>query len=149
MIFWGLPCREFPDGPLCPPSLSELRPSPTVVGYGRRRSEGPPCAFTHGGLHPWSPAKADKFQPSVENKKRRSAVFGCKKIKVTGKSLHFLTSFVILSRIKLYQTRGLNPRVRPKGRATASPPCGVMDRDSTGEPPSALCPPQKAGFTLN
>ncbi len=26
----------------------ELRPSPTVVGYGRRRSEGLPCAFIHG-----------------------------------------------------------------------------------------------------
>jgi len=24
-----------------------------------------------------------------------------------------------------------------------------MDRDSTGETPSALCPPHKAGFTLN
>ncbi len=24
-----------------------------------------------------------------------------------------------------------------------------MDRDSTGETPSALCPPQEAGFTLN
>jgi len=51
--------------------------------------------------------------------------------------------------IKLYRTRGLNPRVRPMGRAAASPPCGVMDRDSTGETPSALCPPQEAGFTLN
>jgi hypothetical protein len=62
-------------------------------------------------IHPWSSAKADKLQPSVENKKSRTTVFGGKKIKVTGKSLHFLTSFVILSRIKLYQTRGLNPRV--------------------------------------
>ncbi len=35
------------------------------------------------------------------------------------------------------------------GRAAASPPCGVMDHDSTGETPSALCPPQEAGFTLN
>ena len=51
--------------------------------------------------------------------------------------------------IKLYRTRGLNPCVRPMGRAAASPPCGVMDRDSTGETPSALCPPQEAGFTLN
>ncbi len=51
--------------------------------------------------------------------------------------------------IKLYQTLGLNPRVRPKGKAAASPPCGVMDRNSTGETPSALCPPQEAGFTLN
>ena len=48
--------------------------------------------------------------------------------------------------IKLYRTRGLNPRVRPKGRAAASPPCGVMDRNSTGETPSALCPPQEAGL---
>jgi hypothetical protein len=51
--------------------------------------------------------------------------------------------------IKLYRTRGLNPCVRPKGRAAASPPSGVMDRDSTGETPSALYPPQEAGFTLN
>ncbi len=51
--------------------------------------------------------------------------------------------------IKLYQTRCLNPRVRPKGRAAASPPCGVMDRDSTGDTPSALCPPQEAGLTSN
>ncbi len=51
--------------------------------------------------------------------------------------------------IKLYRTRGLNPRVQPMGRAAVSPPCGVMDRDSTGETPSALCPPQEAGFTLN
>ncbi len=29
------------------------------------------------------------------------------------------------------------------------PPCGVMDRDPTGETLSALCPPQEAGFTLN
>ena len=36
--------------PKHPPSLSELRPSPTVVGYGRRRSEGPPFAFIHGLL---------------------------------------------------------------------------------------------------
>ncbi len=36
--------------------------------------------------------------------------------------------------IKLYRTQGLNPRVRPKGRATASPPCGVMDHDSMGKP---------------
>ncbi|MCZ6450369.1 MAG: hypothetical protein O6918_05825, partial [Deltaproteobacteria bacterium] len=28
------------------------------------------------------------------------------------------------------------------------PPCGVMDRDSTGETPSASCPPQGAWFTL-
>ncbi len=53
------------------------------------------------------------------------------------------------SEIKLYRTRGLNPRVRPMGRAAASPPCGVMDRDSTGETSSALYPPQEAGFTLN
>ncbi len=51
--------------------------------------------------------------------------------------------------IKLYRTRGLNPRVQPQGRAAASLPCGVMDRDSTGETPSALYPPQEAGFTLN
>ncbi len=29
-------------------ALFELRPSPTVVGYGRRRSEGPTVAFIHG-----------------------------------------------------------------------------------------------------
>ena len=31
-----------------PPLLFELRPSPTVVGYGRRRSEGPARAFIPG-----------------------------------------------------------------------------------------------------
>ncbi len=41
-------------------ALFELRPSPTVVGYGRRRSEGPPFAFVHR-LTPWSSAQADKF----------------------------------------------------------------------------------------
>ena len=41
-------------------------------------------------------------------------------------------SSLSLKAIKLYRTRGLNPRVRPKGRATVSPPCGVMDRNSTG-----------------
>ncbi len=34
--------------PKHPPSLFELRPSPTVVGYGRRRSEGPTVAFIYG-----------------------------------------------------------------------------------------------------
>ncbi len=34
--------------PKHPPSFFELRPSPTVVGYGRRRSEGPTVAFIHG-----------------------------------------------------------------------------------------------------
>jgi len=29
-------------------ALFELRPSPTVVSYGRRRSEGPTVAFIHG-----------------------------------------------------------------------------------------------------
>jgi len=47
-------------------------------------------------------------------------------------------SSLSLKAIKLYRTRGLNPRVRPKGRAAAFPPCGVMDRDSTGETPSAF-----------
>ncbi len=31
-------------------ALFELRPSPTVVGYGRRRSEGPTVAFIHGHM---------------------------------------------------------------------------------------------------
>jgi len=34
--------------PKHPPLLSKLRPAPTVVGYGRQRSEGPPFAFVHG-----------------------------------------------------------------------------------------------------
>ncbi len=42
--------------------------------------------------------------------------------------------------IKLYRIRGLNPRVRPKGESC---------RFSPLETPSALCPPQEAGFTLN
>ncbi len=51
---------------------------------------------------------------------------------------------------QVISNRDLNPRVRPKGRAAASPPpCGVMDRDSAGETPSALYPPQEAGITLN
>jgi len=29
------------------------------------------------------------------------------------------------------------------------PPCGVMDRDSTGETPSVLCPQQAAGLPNN
>jgi 5-methyltetrahydropteroyltriglutamate--homocysteine methyltransferase len=39
-----------------------------------------------------------------------------------------------------YRTRDLNPRVRPKGESC---------RFSPLETPSALCPPQEAGFTLN
>ncbi len=36
-----------------------------------------------------------------------------------------------------------------RGELPLLPPCGVMDRDSTGEPPSALCPPQEAELTSN
>ena len=58
-------------------------------------------------------------------------------------------SSLSLKAIKLYRTRGLNPRVRPKGRATVSPPCGVMDRNSTGETLSILYPRQAAGLPNN
>ncbi len=46
-------------------------------------------------------------------------------------------------------TTGFEPCGRPKGRAAASPPCGVMDRDSTGETPSVLCPRHAAGIQDN
>ena len=36
-----------------------------------------------------------------------------------------------------------------RGELPLLPLCRVMDRDSTGETPSALCPLQEAGFTLN
>jgi len=52
------------------------------------------------------------------------------------------------SAIKLYRTRGLNPRVQPKGRATASPPCGIMDRDSTGEPHRLCARLKRRGLQL-
>ena len=51
--------------------------------------------------------------------------------------------------IKLYRTRGLNTVVDQREELPFLPPCGVMDSDSTGKTPSALCPPQEAGFTLN
>ncbi len=41
---------------------------------------------------------------------------------------------------------GFDPRVRPMGRAAASPPCGVMDRDSTGETPSACARLKRRGL---
>jgi hypothetical protein len=71
---------------------------------------------------------------------------------------------VVVASIKLCRTRGLNPRVRPKGRAAASPlwkPHRSFDFAQDGElalrgpqgPESmgrtTLCPPQEAGFTLN
>jgi len=50
---------------------------------------------------------------------------------------------------QVISTTGVEPRGRPKGRATASPPCGVMNRDSTGDTPSVLCPRQAAGLPNN
>jgi hypothetical protein len=44
---------------------------------------------------------------------------------------------------------GFESTCSTSGESYRFSPCGVMDRNSTGETPSALCPPQEAGFTLN
>ncbi len=47
------------------------------------------------------------------------------------------------TRIKLYRTRGLNPRVRPKGRSMGeSYPFSPLDT------PSVMGPPQEVGFSV-
>ena len=50
--------------------------------------------------------------------------------------------------IKSYRPRDLNPVV-DRREAAAPPPCGVMDRDSTGDTPSVMCPRQAAGYPNN
>jgi flavin-dependent dehydrogenase len=44
---------------------------------------------------------------------------------------------------------GFEPPCSTKGESYRFSPRGVMDRNSTGDTPSALCPPQEAGFELN
>ncbi len=64
----------------------------------------------------------------------------------------YLKNYATESTGKAFQvisTTGVEPRGRPKGRATASPPCGVMDRDSTGETPSVMSTRQAAGLPYN
>jgi len=54
-----------------------------------------------------------------------------------------------ISEIKLYRPRGLNPVVDQREELPLLPPCGVMDRDSTGGTSSVLCPRQAAGLPNN
>ncbi len=49
---------------------------------------------------------------------------------------------------QVISTTGFEHRGRPKERATTSLPCGVMDRDSTGEIPSVMCPRQATGYPI-
>jgi hypothetical protein len=50
--------------------------------------------------------------------------------------------------IKSYRPQYLNHVIDQKETA-ASPPCGVMDRESTGDTPSVMCPRQAAGYPNN
>ncbi len=55
----------------------------------------------------------------------------------------------VLYIIKLYRIRGFKPRVRPKGRAAASPPLWSNGPRLHGGIPIGFVPASKAGFTLN
>ncbi len=44
---------------------------------------------------------------------------------------------------------GFESRCSAKGESYRFSPCGVMDRDPTGETPSVMCPRQAEGYPIN
>jgi len=66
-----------------------------------------------------------------------------------GRSVQSLTDIEILGEKSSYIDHGVWTQWSTKGKSYRPPPCGVMDRDSTGETSSVLCPLQAAGLPDN